>query len=70
MAGAGMPRVDNQVARMSEAKCGIIVDQPSRCPGCRLGHPGYLLLEPECGRSATTGCILLWLEINTPIKIP
>jgi hypothetical protein len=26
-----------------------------------------LLLEPECGRSATTGCILLWLEINTPI---
>jgi hypothetical protein len=29
---------------MSEAKCGIIIDQPSRCPGCRFAHPGYLLL--------------------------
>jgi putative ABC transport system substrate-binding protein len=28
---------------MSEAKCGIIVDQPSRRPGCRFAHPGYLL---------------------------
>jgi hypothetical protein len=34
----------NQGARMSEAKCGI-VDQPSRCPGCRFAHPGYLLLD-------------------------
>src|SRR6266852_1666701 len=32
-----------QVARMSEATCGTMVDQFNRSPGCRFAHPGYSL---------------------------